>query len=107
MIKMSSRRRGCSVSSRFRQRTSPADSRSTSAATATTSSGLELWFPSCTTGRNQRPAPAIGTDRLVAAEQVLERGDLGPFRVGALERLVELAGIAQQDHSTGALGDRQ
>src|SRR5262245_22849322 len=50
---------------------------------------------------------AIRGDGLLAQEQVLERGYLYSFRVAALERLIQLAWVTQQDNGAGALRDRQ
>jgi hypothetical protein len=48
---------------------------------------------------------AVGGDGGVAGEEVFERGDFGAFGVAALEWLIELLGVPEQDDVVRGLGD--
>ncbi len=49
----------------------------------------------------------VGPDGLGPAEDVVERRDIRPFRVGALHRLVKLPRISDQDQQGGCVRDGQ
>ena len=51
--------------------------------------------------------PLLRRHGLVRAEDVLERRDIGPFGMAALQGLPELLRIAEQHEAFGGLRDRQ
>src|SRR5439155_10054011 len=51
--------------------------------------------------------PAVVRDRLGAIQDVLERRDRGAFGMRALDRLLELLRIAEQNQALRARGDRE
>jgi hypothetical protein len=57
--------------------------------------------------RFRQEEPTIRRNGRMRSENVVERRDINPVRVAALDRLLQLARIAQENDASRRLGDRE